>query len=137
MHAFKSRHFLNMIGYFVAAAAAILLLGFNVTAGSFLAGLGSAVIIGATGLIVGLGVTIALRAVFGLMQTGRIIQYLCFWAGTWLGLSIASFLIPALVVGSAVGASLAIFALAFGAATLTGEVPWKGRTWLPMRMPKR
>lgn len=136
-HAFKSRHFLNMNGYFIAAAALTLLIGFGMSAGSLLSGLLSAVVIGVTGLTVGLGATILIRQVFGLMQTGRFIQYLSFFLGTWLGVGLASLLFSGLVITSAAGAALTTFAFAFGAATLVGEVPWKGRTWLPMRMPKR
>ncbi|MBX3151940.1 hypothetical protein KF728_17415 [Candidatus Obscuribacterales bacterium] len=136
-HAFKSRHFLMMNGYFIAAAAITLLLGVGVSAGSLLTGIMAAAIIGVTGMFFGLGVTIALRAVLGLMQTGRVVQYLCFILGSWLGVGLASLLIGSLSVTSGFGAALATFSLAFGAATLVGEVPWKGRTWLPVRMPKR
>jgi hypothetical protein len=136
-HVFRSRHFLNMIGYFVAAAAVTLFIGFGMSAGSLLSGLLSAVIVGVTGLTFGLGATIVIRQVFGLMQTGRFIQYLSFFLGTWLGVGLASLLISALVITSGAGAALTTFAFAFGAATLVGEVPWKGRTWLPIRMPKR
>jgi hypothetical protein len=136
-HAFKSRHFLMMNGYFIAAAAITLLLGFGVSAGGLLSGAIAAAVIGVTGMFFGLGATIALRAVFGLMQTGRVVQYLSFFLGSWLGVGLASLLTGSLVVSSGAGAALLTFALAFGAATLVGEVPWKGRTWLPVRMPKR
>ncbi|MDZ4833267.1 MAG: hypothetical protein SGJ27_05645 [Candidatus Melainabacteria bacterium] len=137
MHAFASRHFLNMLGYFVGASALILLFDSSISAAGFLSGAAAAVIIGFVGLVVGLGVTIVLRSVFGLMQTGRFIQYLCFFLGTTLGVSLASFAVSSLVVPSVWAAGLLIFAIAFGAATWTGEVPVKGRTWLPRRMPNR
>jgi len=137
LQVFSSSHFYKMIGYFSGASALALLLGVFISAGGFLPGLVSAVIIGAVALVFGLGSTIALRAVLGLMQTGRIIQYLCFIAGTWLGIGAASLVVSSLVVTSGFWASLLIFAVAFGAATLVGEVPWKGRTWLPKQMPTR
>jgi len=137
MHVFASRHFRNMLGYFVGAAALTMLLGFSVSAAGLLSGIGAAAIIGVVGLVFGLGSTIVLRSVFGLMQTGRFIQYLCFFLGTTLGVSLASFAFSSLVVSSVWLAGLVIFGIAFGAATLTGEVPLKGRTWLPRRMPNR
>lgn len=137
LHVFTSRHFYNMIGYFVGAAALTLLLGFGVEAAGLMSGAGAALIIGIVGLVFGLGATIALRALFGLMQTGRILQYVSFFLGSWLGVALAALLISTLVVTHAWLAGLVVFAVAFGAATATGEVPIKGRTWLPMRMPKR
>ncbi len=137
MHVFASRHFLNMLGYFIGAAALSMLLGLGVSAGGLLSGIAAAAIIGGVGLVVGLGATIVLRSVFSLMQTGRFIQYASFFLGTWLGVSLASLAISSLVVSSGWLAGLLIFAIAFGAATLTGEVPTKGRTWLPRRMPNR
>lgn len=136
-HVFASRHFLKMIGYFVVAALVTVFVGLGVTAGSILSGVLAAGLIGIVGLVLGLASTILLRGVFGLMQTGRIIQYLCFFFGTWTGVCLASLLFSAFAVTSSALVALIVFAIAFGAATLTGEVPTKGRTWLPMRMPKK
>ncbi len=136
-HVFTSRHFLKMIGYFVVAALVTVFVGLGVTAGTILSGILSAGLIGFVGLALGLASTIVLRGMFGLMQTGRIIQYLCFFFGTWAGVCLASLLFSSLAVTSSPLVALIVFAIAFGAATLTGEVQTKGRTWLPMRMPKK
>jgi hypothetical protein len=87
---FTSKHFFKMLGYFTVAAALTLLLGFSMSAGSLLAGLISAVIIGGVGMVFGLGSTIVLRSRFSLMQTGRFIQYACFLLGTWFGVKLAA-----------------------------------------------
>ena len=135
-HVFASRHFLNMLGYFIGAAAVLLISGITMTAGTLLTGVLAAGIVGSVGLIFWLFSTISLRSMFGLMQTGRVVQYVSFFLGTWLGVCLATLLLPALVVSHSWLAAMVVYGLAFGSATLTGEVPTKGRTWLPVRMPK-
>lgn len=134
---FTSSHFFKMLGYFMVAAALMLLVGYTMSAGSLLTGLISAVVIGGVGMSFGLAATILLRQWFSLMQTGRWIQYACFLVGTWLGVGLTSWLVDSFATGSSFFAALSVFVLAFGVATLTGEVPTKGRTWMPVRMPKR
>ncbi len=86
----------------------------------------------------GMGVTISTRATFSLMQTGRLIQWPAFMLSAWAGLSISSFILgAALTVTSGFLASAMIFGLAFGWGYFRKEIPWKGRTWLPAKMPKR
>lgn len=136
-HAFASRHFLKMMGYFVVAALITMFVGIGVTAGTILSGVLSAALIGFLGLFLGLVSTILIRGVFGLMQTGRVIQYLCFFFGAWSGVCLSSLLFSSLVVTTGPLTALVVVAIGFGAATLTGDVPTKGRTWLPMRMPKK
>ncbi len=145
----KSRHFYNVLGYFVVASAIVIGLGVvasettlfaapAIKVGGFLSAAIAAGIIGATALLFGFGSTIGLRSIFRQVtgehiQTGRIIQYTCFYIGTCLGLSLAA-LLTAFAAAYFWLTALLIFAIAFGGATLTGEIPTRGRTWLPSRM---
>ena len=96
---------------------------------------GSSVQVGGSGV----GLTIGMRAMFGLMQVGRLLQYTAFWLSAALSLKIIGIIggllfAASLTVNSALLAGFTVFAMAFAAATITGEVPTKGRTWLPMKM---
>ncbi len=95
-------------------------------------------VVAACALAGGMGVTISTRATFNLMQTGRLIQWPAFMLSAWAGLSISSFILgAALTVTNGLLASVVIFGLAFGWGYFRKEIPWKGRTWLPAKMPKR
>lgn len=94
-------------------------------------------IVGAFSLGGGMGITIASRSVFGLMQTGRAIQWPAFIVSAWAGLAVVGLLFSSVAVTSGLFASLAIFAMAFGWGYFRKEIPWKGRTWLPKKMPNR
>lgn len=132
-HFNAGQHFFNMLIFFVGAS--FLTLSFSGAINSVLSLLGGGIVIGAVGMVLGLGLTIVFRSAFKLVQTGRFLQYACFWAGTWAGIKLAALIFSGLAVGSPLVVSLVIFALAFGGATWAGEVPTKGRTWLPKRRP--
>lgn len=127
-------HLAKMWLYFLAASFFVLGFGcggVQVTGTPVL--LGAGVIIGTGGLLGGLLLTIIIRAAFRLRQTGRILQYLCFGIGIGLSISLAeALLFRALLIANPLLTAVAIFALSFGSATLTGQVPVKGRTWLPL-----
>ena len=139
MFLMQMQHLWKMFFYFLAAAAVTTVFGLGVTAGDVLPTALATVLVSAGALIGGVGLTIGMRALFGLMQVGRLLQYTAFWLSAALSLKIigiiGGLLIAAsLTVNSALLAGFTILAIEFPAATITGEVPTKGRTWLPMKM---
>lgn len=139
MFLMQMQHLWKMFFYFLAAAAVTTVFGLGVSAGDVLPTALAAVLVSAGALIGGVGLTIGMRALFGLMQVGRLLQYTAFWLSAALSLKIIGiigglFFAASLTVNSALLAGFTVFAIAFAAATITGEVPTKGRTWLPMKM---
>ncbi len=135
----QMQHLWKMFFYFLAAAAVTCVFGLGVSAGDILPTALAATLVSAGALIGGVGLTIGLRAAFGLMQVGRLLQYTAFWLSAALSLKIVGIIggllfAASLTVNSALLAGFTVFAIAFAAATITGEVPTKGRTWLPMKM---
>ena len=135
----QMQHLWKMFFYFLAAAAVTCVFGLGVSAGDVLPTALAAVLVSAGALIGGVGLTIGMRALFGLMQVGRLLQYTAFWLSAALSLKIIGIIggllfAASLTVNSALLAGFTVFAIAFAAATITGEVPTKGRTWLPMKM---
>ena len=139
MFLMQMQHLWKMFFYFLAAAAVTTVFGLGVSAGDVLPTALAAVLVSAGALIGGVGLTIGMRALFGLMQVGRLLQYTAFWLSAALSLKIVGIIggllfAASLTVNSALLAGFTVFAIAFAAATITGEVPTKGRTWLPMKM---
>ena len=139
MFLMQMQHLWKMFFYFLTAAAVTTVFGLGVTAGDLLPTALAAVLVSAGALIGGVGLTIGMRAMFGLMQVGRLLQYTAFWLSVALSLKIIGIIggllfAASLTVNSALLAGFTVFAMAFAAATITGEVPTKGRTWLPMKM---
>ncbi|MBA4234083.1 MAG: hypothetical protein C0465_26280 [Ralstonia sp.] len=139
MFLMQMQHLWKMFFYFLAAAAVTTVFGLGVSAGDVLPTALAAVLVSAGALIGGVGLTIGMRALFGLMQVGRLLQYTAFWLSAALSLKIIGIIggllfAASLTVNSALLAGFTVFAMAFAAATITGEVPTKGRTWLPMKM---
>ena len=135
----QMQHLWKMFFYFLAAAAVTTVFGLGVSAGDLLPTALAAVLVSAGALIGGVGLTIGMRALFGLMQVGRLLQYTAFWLSAAASLKIVGIIgglifAASLSVNSALLAGFTVFAIAFAAATITGEVPTKGRTWLPMKM---
>ncbi|MFA7340811.1 MAG: hypothetical protein WC028_28755 [Candidatus Obscuribacterales bacterium] len=135
----QMQHLWKMFFYFLAAAAVTCVFGLGVSAGDILPTALAAALVSAGALIGGVGLTIGLRALFGLMQVGRLLQYTAFWLSAAASLKIVGIIgglifAASLSVNSALLAGFTVFAIAFAAATITGEVPTKGRTWLPMKM---
>lgn len=127
--------------YFAVATLLLGILGMSSAAFSapaLLALAGTSIIVGGFSLGGGMGVTIWTRSAFSLMQTGRVIQWPAFCLSAWAGLALSSWLFGSLLTISAgFGSALAIFAGAFAWGYFRKEIPWKGRTWLPRRMPKK
>jgi len=129
-------HFIKVTLYFFASALVAIGfgLGASFTPGSFLPGLLVALAVSLAAVFGGVFLTMQARARFSLMQTGRFVQYASFWATGALALKIAALLFSSvLVVPSAALASFVALVVCFTSATLTGQIPWKGRTWLPVR----
>jgi hypothetical protein len=128
-------HLRNMFLYFVLGTLAVLVFGIGLTPGDNWALLVlSLVLVPAITIVLAITATMQLRQRLSLMQTGRLIQWGAFYLSGLLGLWLFS-LAGAVVVTNLLVAALALFAISFGAATAFGEVPWRGRTWLPMSMP--
>ena len=135
----QMQHLWKMFFYFLAAAAVTCVFGLGVSAGDLLPTALAAILVSAGALIGGVGLTIGMRALFGLMQVGRLLQYTAFWLSAAASLKIVGIIgglifAASLSINSALLAGFTVFAIAFAAATITGEVPTKGRTWLPMKM---
>lgn len=126
------RHLASMFGYFFVAALITTFAGLGASAPSIGTALAASAVTGFVSLVGGIFATMLLRSAFKLVQTGRILQYTGFWLATLPALSLAAWLTGA-TVGSAPLAALVVVAIAFAGATAFGEVPTKGRTWLPMR----
>jgi len=134
------KHLLNMYGLFAVAATATVMLhlGAAVSGGlavpeeaSLLALCATFLTCAAISLVGGIVVTATLRRAFNLVQTGRLVQYSGFWLASWLGLKLSAYFFAAITLTAPITAGFLCFAIAFGLATALGEVPWRGRTWLP------
>lgn len=135
----QMQHLWKMFFYFLAAATVTCVFGLGVSAGDIIPTALAAILVSAGALIGGVGLTIGMRALFGLMQVGRLLQYTAFWLSAAASLKIVGIIgglifAASLSVNSALLAGFTVFAIAFAAATITGEVPTKGRTWMPMKM---
>lgn len=128
-------HFAKMFGFFAIGTAAVLFLGLGASvSGSLPIELLTAAGVALATLLGGIFSTMILRTVFGLVQTGRMLQYASFaFAGTASILLFAWCFPATITVSSSLLAGLLVFAFAFGPATLAGTVPFKGRSWLPVR----
>lgn len=129
-------HISNMMLSFFVAVLAIFWFEIGAEAGPSLWQLAAPAFVTAIiSLVGGVFITQQSRALFNLAQTGRVFQYLSFWLTSLLGLSVSSWLFPqSLEVHSFALASAAIVYLGFATAIFFGQVPIKGRTWLPVRM---
>ena len=128
-------HFYKMFGFFFLGT--VLSLTFQLGAsyeGSFIAGLISSAVIAAATLVGGIFSTMLLRNFFGLVQTGRLLQYGAFALVASVVLAIFGAIFPSVIaVSNALLSGVALFVFAFLPATLTGTVPWRKRSWLPIR----
>jgi len=133
-HGDNGQHLFNMLCFFLGATLLSISFGNVVSDASAL--LGGGFIVGGVGLAAGLLLTIVFRVLFGLVQTGRFLQYACFWAGTYAGVELADRLFAGFSSEHPIMLAFAVFALAFMLATWAGEVPIRGRTWLPKKKPR-
>ncbi|MBX9573056.1 MAG: hypothetical protein K2X77_29435 [Candidatus Obscuribacterales bacterium] len=129
-------HLIHMMLIFFAAVLATFWFEIGAEAGPSLLDLAAPAFVTSTlSLLAGTFVTQQTRALFNLMQTGRVFQYLSFWLTSLAGLAVSSWIFPqALEVHSFALASAAIVYLGFATAIFFGEVPVQGRSWLPVRM---
>lgn len=137
-HGNALKHLRNMFGYFAASALLVLFVGCgaSVASASIVPGIFAALLTAGIGLVGGIFATMFMRNAFGLVQTGRLLQYAGFWFTTWLALHIAAAAFGgAISLTAPLVAAFCIFALAFTGATAFGEVP--KRTWLPIKKKKR
>lgn len=126
-------HALRMEVYFLTSAIVVFCLGVGATAGGALSLVAAALLWSLLTLVGGTLVTAVTRRSFNLVQTGRLVQYLGFGATSYLALLLVDWVFTTGVVSTAPAlAAVVQFGLAFGAATLTGEVPWRNRRWLPV-----
>ncbi|MBU6452446.1 MAG: hypothetical protein KGS72_11745 [Cyanobacteria bacterium REEB67] len=133
-------HFVKVALYFFASA--LVTLGFGIGAGfasgALFGGILVSALVSAAAVAGGVFLTVQARSLFNLMQTGRFIQYGSFWLSGLVALKVAALLFSSvLVVTNGALASLVATAICFTAATASGRIPWKGRTWLPVRMKSR
>lgn len=137
-HGNPLRHMRNMLGYFLAASLIVIFAGLGASSnGSIVSAVAASAVTAAIGLIGGIFVTMIFRSTFKLVQTGRWLQYAGFWLASWLGLTAsAALFVGSVSLTSPLLASFLVFAIGFGSATAFGEVPWRGRTWLPVRRKK-
>jgi hypothetical protein len=138
-------HMLKMLVLFLFAAIMTLVLHLGAAISSHEVHLSGATVVAlrysflttaAVSLLAGIIVTATLRRAFNLVQTGRLVQYSGFCLSSWLGLQLSAYFFGAITLTAPIVASFALFAIAFGLATALGEVPWRGRTWLPMAKKK-
>jgi hypothetical protein len=141
-------HLRNMYLWFFGATLVTFFLGIGttVTGSWILAGIAAALVAGFA-VLGGIFGTMQMRQRLGLMQTGRLLQWASFTVCAYVGLLLCGLVLgpvaglfslaAPLTIASPLLSAVTLFALAFGPALLFGEVPWKGRTWLPVRMPNR
>lgn len=127
-------HFLKMLALFTISSAVVTLLSLGVSlSGVFLQNVGVICGLSLGSLVLGIFFTMLMRTFFGLIQTGRILQYLGFIASSTAMVYLFSLIFPTVVTASiSLLAGAAIFAIAFLPATALGVVPYRKRTWMPV-----
>jgi len=126
-------HLLKMYGYFLLGSLICMILGMGASLSTLSDIFAAAAITAALSLVGGIFVTASVRALFGLTQTGRLVQYAGFWLATLGALQITDYFVPVyLLVGGTVAAFVTVL-FSFAGAITFGEVPVKGRSWLPVR----
>ena len=135
------QHLLKMFLLFLGAAAVTLIFGLGASAPGLVSGALTAVLVAAGTLAGGVGLTIWARSTFSLIQTGRFVQYASFWASSAVAFKLVALVFAlfgvTVALTSTALASFVTFALCFAVATAVGEVPVKGRTWMPVRLKKK
>ena len=96
----------------------------------------TAVLVALTTLTGGIFCTMILRTIFGLHQTGRILQYAGFVLASGAAIKATTLFVSSLQVNNLWLSGAVITLIAFAIATLTGVMPWRKRTWLPLRRKK-
>lgn len=126
-------HLLKMYGYFLLGSLICMILGMGASLSTLSDIFAAAAITAALSLVGGIFVTASVRALFGLTQTGRLVQYAGFWLASLGALQLTDYFVPVyLLVGGTV-AAFVIVLFSFAGAITFGEVPVKGRGWLPVR----
>ena len=132
-HLFPLRHAALMSAVFAFATVLVWLVQ-AIPTHSYASSLAFIVVTGVLSVALGTFSTAMTRAKFNLIQTGRVIQWLGFWLATSISVGLSSYLFAdnASVASSLLNGG-AIFACSFAFAYGIKEIPWRGRTWLPMR----
>lgn len=132
-------HLINMQIIFFLAVFATFWFEIGAQAGPSLIEIAAgAFLTGAVTLVGGTFVVQRARSIFGLMQTGRWVQYLLFWFAAIAGLELSVWVLPTVIeVSNLALAAAAVVYLGFASAIFVGEVPTQGRSWMPMKMPKQ
>ncbi len=133
-HGFAGRHTFNVIAIFSAFAFISLVLtwGFAHQTSTWLGVIAASLVTGVVGVLGGVASTGSMRSLFNWFQTGRLIQWLAFGLSLCLGLWLSDLLIPGVAVNSYVLLTLMTVISGFVFGILTGVIPIRGRTWLPM-----
>ena len=128
-------HFLKMLALFTISSAVVTLLSLGVSlSGSFFQNVGVICGLSLGSLILGILFTMLMRTFLGLIQTGRILQYLGFITASTAMVYLFSLIVPTVVSASfSLLAGAAIFAIAFLPSTALGVVPYRKRTWIPVK----
>lgn len=127
------RHLLKMYGYFLLGSLICMIFGMGASLSTLSDIFAAAAITAALSLVGGIFITASVRALFGLTQTGRLVQYAGFWLASLGALHLTDYFVPVyLLVGGTV-AAFVIVLFSFAGAMTFGEVPVKGRSWLPVR----
>jgi len=132
-HLSPRRHALMMVAIFMFMTMLATLTGL-IQSSSLLNTVAAIAVSGIASVFLGTLLTASTRAYFGLIQTGRVIQYLGFWLATSLSVGASGYLFTnGTTFASSLFGGLVIFSCSFATAYLLGEIPWRGRTWMPMR----
>lgn len=134
-HGFAGRHTFNTIAIFAAAAFLALASTWG-TAHSipgWPGGLAAALITGVVGVFGGVAITGGMRSLFNWFQTGRLIQWLAFAATIWLGFWLSTMIVPYVAISNYLALTAITVVAGFGFGLLSGVIPTRGRTWLPMK----
>jgi hypothetical protein len=132
------RHFANILVHIFAATLLALFVGAGIHFhGSVVGGVVLAAAISFATLFVGFSSLFGARRVFGLMQLGIALQCLVFFLVAMLAVTLSGLIVSAVTVTSAALTAATILGSFVLLAWMTGQIKtWKGRAWLPVRMPR-
>jgi hypothetical protein len=134
-HGFAGRHTFNTVAIFAAAAFLALALTWGTThsIASWAGVLATSVITGVVGVFGGVAITGGMRSLFNWFQTGRFIQWLAFAATLWVGFWLSTLIVPYVAITNYLALTAITVVAGFGVGIISGVIPTRGRTWLPMR----
>ncbi len=132
-HGDAGAHLLRMCVIFILASLVDVFAQIGLTySGGIVSEALTAVLLALTTLAGGIVATMVLRTIFELHQTGRVLQYGGFVLASGAAIKASSLFVPSLQISNLWLAGAMIVLIAFAVATLTGVMPWRKRTWLPL-----